>query len=86
MSKKSFRPSLYVPVPVKETIDFSKDDPYKNHSFTFVDFNNFDVLPTAAETKPMDGSGVKVLYESRQKNNMTRHISFSKVRKRRRPS
>ena len=71
---------------VTGTIDFSKDDPYKNPIFTFVDFNNFDVLPTAAETKPKDGGGGKVFYESRQKNNMTRHISFSKVRKRRRPS
>ena len=46
---------------------------------------DIDTPPTAANSKPNVGGG-KQFYKCRQKNDATKHISFSKVRKRRRPS
>ena len=57
--------------------DVSEDGPSKNNlnsNVTFID--NFNTLHTAAENKPNP-------YKYRQKIATTKHISFSKVRKRR---
>ena len=70
-----------------ETVDGSKDVPSRDHlnsSFNFVDLlhKNFDTLPTAASNnKPNIGCGGK--HFNRQKSELTRHNSSSKVRKRR---
>ena len=70
-----------------EIVDGSKDVPGRDHlssSFNFVDLlhKNFDTLSTAASNyKPNIGCGGK--HFNRQKSELTRHNSSSKVRKRR---